>query len=41
MSVTTLRMIPPGILVHQQRTRPSESNKNIDIKFSAQDTFLE
>jgi len=29
------------LIVHQQRYRPSESNKNVDIKFSAHDPFLE
>ena len=41
MSVTTLRMIPSGLLVHQQRTRHNERNPNVDIKFSVHDTFLE
>jgi hypothetical protein len=28
-----------GLIVHQQRYRPSDSNKNVDIKFSAHDFF--
>ena len=29
-----------GLIVHQQRHRPSDSNTNVDIKFSAHDAFL-
>jgi hypothetical protein len=32
---------PLELTVHQQRYRHSNSNKNVDIKFSAHDTFLE
>jgi hypothetical protein len=32
---------PRGLIVHQQRYPPSDSNTNVDIKFSAHDTFLE
>jgi hypothetical protein len=28
-----------GLIVHQQRYRPSDSNKNVDIKLSAHDFF--
>ena len=35
------RMIPSGLIVHQQRYRPSNSNKNVDIKLSAHNTCLE
>ena len=37
MSLTTVRMIP----VHQQRYLPSDSNKNVDIKYSMHEAFLE
>jgi hypothetical protein len=30
-----------GLIVHQQRYQPSDSNKNIDIRLSMHDTFLE
>jgi len=30
---------PRGLIVHQQRYRPSDSNKNVDIKFSAHDAL--
>jgi hypothetical protein len=29
-----------GLIVHQQRYRPSDSNKNVDIKFGAHEAFL-
>ena len=29
-----------GLIVHQQKYRPSDSNKNVDIKFNAHDAFL-
>ena len=29
-----------GLIVHQQRYRPSNSNKNVDIKFIAHDDNL-
>ena len=32
---------PQGQMVHQQSCRPSDSNKNVDVKFSAHDAFLE
>jgi len=35
------RMIPSGLIVHQQRYRPSDSNKNVDIKLSPYNTCLE
>jgi len=44
MSVPKLitgRMIHSGLIVHQQKYRPSVSNKNVDIKFNAHDTFLD
>ena len=34
------RWYPQGLIVHQQRFRPSDSNKNVDFKFSAQDVFF-
>jgi hypothetical protein len=37
--LTTGRMIP--LIVHQKRYRPSDINKNVDIKFSAHDTLLD
>jgi len=30
-----------GLMVHQQRYHPSDSNKNVGIKFSVHNTFLE
>jgi len=45
MSVPKHRLVgglyPWGLIVHQQRYLPSESNKNVDIKFSVHNTFLE
>ena len=32
--LTTGRMIPLGLIVHQQRYRPSDINKDIDTEFS-------
>jgi hypothetical protein len=32
---------PEGLIVHQQRYRPSDSYKYVDIKFNAHDAFLE
>ena len=34
---------PWGLIVHQESLRygPSDSNKNVDIKFSVHDAFLE
>jgi hypothetical protein len=34
------RWYPRGLIVHQQKYRPSHSNKNVDIKFNAHDAFL-
>jgi hypothetical protein len=31
---------PRGLTVHQQRNRPSDSHKNVDIKISSYDAFL-
>jgi hypothetical protein len=30
-----------GLIVHQQRYRPSDRNNNVDIKFGAHNAFLE
>jgi len=30
-----------GLIVYQQRYCPTDSNENVDIKFSAHDAFLE
>ena len=30
-TLTTGRIIPSGLLIHQQRYRPSDGNKNVDI----------
>jgi len=32
---------PRELIVHQQRYRPCDSNKIVDISFSAHDAFLE
>jgi hypothetical protein len=32
---------PWGRIVHQQRYRPSNSNENVDIKFSVHDAFID
>ena len=32
---------PRGHIFHQQRYRPSDSNKNVDITSSGHDAFLE
>ena len=38
-TLTTERMIPPGLT--QQKCRLIDSNKNVDIKFRSHDAFLE
>ena len=40
-TLATGLMTPGDLIVHQQRYRRSDSNKNVDIKFSAHDAFLE
>ena len=40
--LTTGRMIPHrGLMVHQQRCQPRDSNTNVDINFSEYGMFLE
>ena len=38
-ALVTGRMIPRGLIVYQHGYRPSDSNKHVDIKFSAYDTL--
>ena len=40
-TLTTGQMIASGLIVHQQRYRPSDSKKNVKVKFSVHGTFLE
>ena len=40
-TLTTGCRYPLSLIVHQQRYRPSDRNKYVDIIFSAHDAFLE
>jgi hypothetical protein len=41
MGADILDLYPQGLIVYQPKFRPSDGNKNADIKFSVHDTFLE